>query len=206
MGLAWTSAGGDTLNIEVAMAHGKGVLNLTGNLGDVMKESANAALGYVKSQAHYLGLSHDFFERTDIYLHIPEGAIPKDGPSAGITIASCLISAVTQTPIKNHVALTGEITLRGKVLPIGGLKEKSLAAFRAGITDIICPKENEKDLDKIPESIKKRMKFHFVNSMREVIPMTLENGANIFTENPAAYPFYASHLPGWEKTAGNNPA
>lgn len=206
VGLAWTSAGGDTLNIEVALAHGKGALHLTGNLGDVMKESANTALGYVKSQAHYLGLSHDFFERTDIYLHIPEGAIPKDGPSAGITIASCLISAVTQTPIKNHVALTGEITLRGKVLPIGGLKEKSLAAFRAGITDIICPKENEKDLDKIPESIKKRMKFHFVNSMREVIPMTLENGANIFTENPAAYPFYASHLPGWEKTAGNNPA
>ncbi|MDH4263481.1 MAG: endopeptidase La [Spirochaetia bacterium] len=206
VGLAWTSAGGDTLNIEVAMAHGKGVLHLTGNLGDVMKESANAALGYIKSQAHFLGLSHDFFERTDIYLHIPEGAIPKDGPSAGITIASCLISALTQTPIKNHVALTGEITLRGKVLPIGGLKEKSLAAFRAGITDIICPKENEKDLEKIPDSIKKRMKFHFVSTMREVIPLTLENGANIFIENPGAYPFYASHLPGWEnKISTNNP-
>ena len=203
VGLAWTSAGGDTLNIEVAMAHGKGALHLTGNLGDVMKESANAALGYVKSQAHFMGLSDDFFERTDIYLHIPEGAIPKDGPSAGITIASCLISAVTQTPIKNHVALTGEITLRGKVLPIGGLKEKSLAAFRAGITDIICPKENEKDMEKIPESIKKRMKFHFVTNMREVIPLTLENGTNIFTEKPGAYPFYASHLPGWEKKMNN---
>ncbi|MDH4199060.1 MAG: endopeptidase La [Spirochaetia bacterium] len=208
VGLAWTSAGGDTLNIETALAHGKGVLHLTGNLGDVMKESANAALGYVKSQAHYLGLSNDFFERTDIYLHIPEGAIPKDGPSAGITIASCLISAVTQTPIKNHVALTGEITLRGKVLPIGGLKEKSLAAFRAGISDIICPKDNEKDMEKIPESIKKRMNFHFVSNMREVIPLTLENGSNIFSENPGAYPFYASHLPGWQQniSGNNNPA
>lgn len=199
VGLAWTSAGGDTLNIEVALAYGKGGLHLTGNLGDVMKESASTALGYVKSQGHYLGLSNDFFERTDIYLHIPEGAIPKDGPSAGITIASCIISAVTQVPIKNTVALTGEITLRGKVLAIGGIKEKSLAAFRAGITEIICPKENEKDMEKIPDSIRKRVKFHFVSNMREVLPLTLEKSANVFSENPSAYPFYASHLPNWEK-------
>jgi ATP-dependent Lon protease len=206
VGLAWTSAGGDTLNLEVALAHGKGMLHLTGNLGDVMKESANTALGYVKSQSHFLGLSHDFFERTDIYLHIPEGAIPKDGPSAGISIATCLISAVTQTPIKNFVALTGEITLRGKVLPVGGVKEKSLAAFRAGITDIICPKDNEKDMEKIPDSVKKRLKFHFVSNMRDVIALALENVKSVFVENPGAYPFYASHLPGWQtKSSENNP-
>ena len=202
-GLAWTSTGGDTLNIEVALAHGKGKLNLTGNLGDVMKESASAALGYVRSQSHFMGLADDFFDKTDIYMHVPEGAIPKDGPSAGITIATCLISAVTQSPVKNTVSMTGEITLRGKVLPIGGLKEKSLAAFRAGITDIICPKENEKDMEKIPESIKKRLHFHFVSDIRQVINLALVDPGEIFKEKPGQYPFYASHLPGWKENGAS---
>jgi len=206
IGLAWTSTGGDTLNIEVALAHGKGKLSLTGNLGDVMKESANTAIGYIKSQAHLLGLPNDFFERTDIYLHIPEGAIPKDGPSAGITIATTIISAVTQSPIKNNVAMTGEITLRGKVLPIGGLKEKSLAAFRAGITEIICPKENEKDLEKIPASIRKRLHFHFVQDIRQVILLALVDGKGVFQDKPGTYPFYASHLPGWNDISSDAPS
>lgn len=204
VGLAWTSTGGDTLNIEVALAHGKGQLNLTGNLGDVMKESASTALGYVRSQGHLLGLPDDFFEKTDIYLHIPEGAIPKDGPSAGITIATCLISALTQTPIKNEVAMTGEITLRGKVLPIGGLKEKSLAAFRAGITEVICPAENKKDLEKIPTSIQKRMQFHFVAGIREVIELALVDPANIFQDNQG-YSFYARHLKNWKSEPRSGP-
>jgi len=199
VGLAWTSAGGDTLNIEVALAHGKGALHLTGNLGDVMKESANTALGYIRSQSHNLGLSDDFFDKTDIYLHIPEGAIPKDGPSAGITLATSIISAVTQIPVKNTVALTGEITLRGKVLPIGGLKEKTLAAFRAGITDIICPFDNKKDMDKIPESVAKKIKFHFVSEIREVIELALVNPSGIFKERPGTYPFFAGHLTNWHK-------
>ncbi len=198
VGLAWTSTGGDTLNIEVALAHGKGKLNLTGNLGDVMKESASTALGYIRSQSHLIGLPDDFFDKTDIYLHIPEGAIPKDGPSAGITIATCILSAVTQSPIKNTIAMTGEITLRGKVLPIGGLKEKSLAAFRAGITDIICPAENSKDMEKIPESVKKQLQFHFVNDIRQVIPLALVDASEIFQERPGTYSFYAGHLQNWK--------
>lgn len=203
VGLAWTSTGGDTLNIEVALAHGKGKLNLTGNLGDVMKESASAALGYIRSQSHLIGLPDDFFDKTDIYLHIPEGAIPKDGPSAGITIATCLISALTQSPIKNTIAMTGEITLRGKVLPIGGLKEKSLAAYRAGITDIICPEENAKDLEKIPDSVKKRLNFHFVGDMREVIKHALVDAGQVFQERPGTYSFYAGHLREWKGGVSN---
>lgn len=193
-GLAWTSAGGDLLNIEVALAHGKGSITITGNLGDVMKESANTALGYVKSVGHHLGLPDDFFEKTDVFLHVPEGAIPKDGPSAGITIATSLISALTQVPVKNHVAMTGEITLRGKVLAIGGLKEKVLAAFRGGITDIICPEENEKDLEDIPESIRERLNFHFVENIRQVVGLALKSGNSLFNEKPGTYAFYSSHL------------
>lgn len=193
-GLAWTAAGGDTLNIEVALAYGKGNLSLTGNLGEVMKESANTALGYVRSQAHSLGLSSDFFEKTDIFVHVPEGAIPKDGPSAGITIATALVSAVTQIPVKNDIAMTGEITLRGNVLPIGGLKEKVLAAFRSGIRVIICPAENKKDLEEIPASIRQRVEFHFVSNIKKVIHLALVSTSAIFRDTPNSYPFYSKHL------------
>lgn len=204
-GLAWTAAGGDLMNIEVALAYGKGNLSLTGNLGDVMKESANTALGYVRSQAHELGLATDFFEKTDIFVHVPEGAIPKDGPSAGITLATAILSAVTQIPIKNQIAMTGEITLRGNVLPIGGLKEKVLAAFRGGINEIICPEENEKDLENIPQSIQERVTFHFVSNIRQVIHFALVSSQNIFQEAPNAYPFSAGHLTSAGKEISRQP-
>ncbi|MFO1525678.1 MAG: endopeptidase La [Turneriella sp.] len=194
-GLAWTSTGGDILNIEVALAHGKGNLSLTGNLGDVMKESANTALGFVRSQAHFLGLSADFFEKNDIFIHVPEGAIPKDGPSAGITLVTAIISALTQRGVLSHIAMTGEVTLRGHVLAIGGLKEKVLAAFRGGITHVICPKDNQKDFEEIPQSIRQQMQFHFVSHVREVIPLALVQGHSVF-QDKAGLAFYATHLTG----------
>jgi ATP-dependent Lon protease len=194
-GLAWTSTGGDILNIEVALAHGKGKLSLTGNLGDVMKESANIALGFVRTQANALGLSADFFEKNDIFIHVPEGAIPKDGPSAGITLVTAIISALTQRGVLSHIAMTGEVTLRGNVLAIGGLKEKVLAAFRGGITHVICPKDNEKDFAEIPQSIRQQMQFHFVSHVREVIVLALVQGSSIF-QDKAGLAFYATHLTG----------
>ncbi len=193
-GLAWTSAGGDILHIEVAIAHGKGNLVLTGNLGDVMKESAMTALGFIRSQAHLLRLPFDFFEKNDILLHVPEGAIPKDGPSAGIAIATAIISAVTQEPVHSHIAMTGEITLRGHVLPIGGLKEKSLAAFRGGVTDIVCPAENEKDMEEIPLSVREKLNFHFVRNIREVLPIALATRKSVLLESSEQFPFYTMHL------------
>lgn len=200
-GLAWTSAGGDILNIEVAFAHGKGSLTLTGNLGDVMKESASTALGFVRSQAHYLGLSTDFFEKNDIFIHVPEGAIPKDGPSAGITLVTAIVSAVTQRGVLGDFAMTGEVTLRGHVLPIGGLKEKVLAAFRGGITHVICPKENQKDFEEIPPSIRQQMQFHFISHVREAVALALVQGQTIFQER-AGFAFHATHLTG-SITTGN---
>jgi len=194
-GLAWTSTGGDILNIEVAFAHGKGKLSLTGNLGDVMKESASIALGFVRTQAPVLGLSSDFFEKNDVFIHVPEGAIPKDGPSAGITLVTAIISALTQRGVLSHIAMTGEVTLRGNVLAIGGLKEKVLAAFRGGITHVICPKDNEKDFDDIPISIRQQMQFHFVAHVREVIVLALEQGHAIF-QDKTGLAFYATHLTG----------
>ncbi|MBV6493481.1 MAG: Lon protease [Turneriella sp.] len=194
-GLAWTSAGGDILNIEVAFAHGKGKLTLTGNLGDVMKESANTAIGFVRSQAPHLGLTFDFFEKNDIFIHVPEGAIPKDGPSAGITLVTAIISALTQRGVYSHIAMTGEVTLRGNVLAIGGLKEKVLAAFRGGITHVICPRDNEKDFIEIPQSIRQQMQFHFVSHVREVIALALVQGSSVFQEK-AGLAFYATHLTG----------
>ncbi|MCB1199869.1 MAG: endopeptidase La [Leptospiraceae bacterium] len=193
-GLAWTSAGGDIMNIEAALAHGKGKLILTGNLGDVMKESANTALGFVRSMGHRLNLSDDFFDRTDIFLHVPEGAIPKDGPSAGLAMALTLISAITQQPVPGNFALTGEITLRGLALPIGGLKEKSLAAYRGGITDIICPRDNRKDLDEIPANVREHLRFHFVEHMRNVLQLALVNGEELLRDKPGQVPFYSPHL------------
>lgn len=172
-GLAWTEAGGDTLNIEVSILPGKGKLTLTGSLGDVMKESAQAAFSYIRSRANELHIDPEFHEKNDIHIHVPEGAIPKDGPSAGITMATALVSALTGTPVSKEVGMTGEITLRGRVLPIGGLKEKSLSAHRAGISKVICPKENEKDIEDIPESVRNDLKFIFVSHMDEVLKHAL---------------------------------
>jgi ATP-dependent Lon protease len=172
-GLAYTTAGGDTLQIEVSLSPGKGKLVLTGKLGDVMKESAQTAFSYVRSIANELKLEKDFHEKYDVHVHVPEGAVPKDGPSAGITMATALISALTGIPINKEVGMTGEITLRGRVLPIGGLKEKTLSAHRAGLTTILLPKDNEKDLDDIPESVKAELTFHPVATMDEVLKIAL---------------------------------
>ena len=158
-GLAWTSVGGTTLTIEVSAMHGKGDVLLTGKLGDVMKESARAAISYIRSNSASYGIDGSMFENTDIHIHVPEGATPKDGPSAGITMATAILSAFTQKPVKKSIAMTGEITLRGKVLPIGGLKEKALAAYRIGIHDVIIPAENRKDLEEIPESVRDSINF-----------------------------------------------
>ena len=175
-GLAYTPSGGDTLSIEVSIYPGKGKLILTGSLGDVMKESAQAAFSYIRSRAEQLEIASDFHEKNDIHIHVPEGATPKDGPSAGITMATALISALTGIPVKKEVGMTGEITLRGRVLPIGGLKEKSLSAHRAGLTTIIFPKENEKDLDDIPESVRTDLKFISVSHLDEVLDIALNRG------------------------------
>ncbi|EFM09278.1 ATP-dependent protease La [Paenibacillus curdlanolyticus YK9] len=172
-GLAWTEVGGDTLVIEVTVMQGSGKLTLTGKLGDVMKESAQAAFSYMRSKAAELNIDPEFHEKNDIHIHIPEGAIPKDGPSAGITMATALISALTNRPVSRDVAMTGEITLRGRVLPIGGLKEKSLAAHRAGIKKVLLPKGNEHDLVDVPESIRAEMTFIPVAHMDEVLQHAL---------------------------------
>jgi ATP-dependent Lon protease len=173
-GLAWTEVGGEILSTEIALSRGKGTLTLTGKLGDVMQESARAALSYVRSRAEMFGLEADFHSSLDIHIHVPEGAIPKDGPSAGITMATALLSAVTKIPVHRDIAMTGEITLRGKVLPVGGVKDKILAAARAGITRIILPKDNERDLDDIPTDVRDRMEFHLVESMDEVMTVALD--------------------------------
>nr|WP_101844495.1 endopeptidase La [Halobacillus sp. Marseille-P3879] len=172
-GLAYTSAGGDTLSIEVSIYPGKGNLTLTGKLGDVMKESAQAAFSYIRSRSDDLKIDHDFAEKNDIHIHVPEGATPKDGPSAGITMATALVSALTGRAVKKEVGMTGEITLRGRVLPIGGLKEKSLSAHRAGLSKIIIPSENEKDLEDIPESVREGLTFIPVKHLDEVLDQAL---------------------------------
>jgi len=172
-GLAWTQAGGDILFVEATKMPGRKTMTLTGQLGDVMKESAGAALSYIRSKAGQMGIAEDFFEKNDLHIHVPAGAIPKDGPSAGIAIMTALASLLTERPIRGNLAMTGEITLRGLVLPVGGIKEKVLAAKRAGIGTIILPKKNEKDLEDIPSHLKKGLKFHFIERMDEVINLAL---------------------------------
>lgn len=184
-GLAWTEVGGQILPIECTLMDGKGNLTLTGKLGDVMQESAQAAMSYVRSKSQQFGLPKDFYRHLDIHVHIPEGAIPKDGPSAGITLTTTLVSALTRVKVRGDVAMTGEVTLRGKVLPIGGLKEKLLAAHRNGINEAILPKDNEKDLPDIPENIRKEMKLHFVESMDEVLMVALEEPLEDHSPAPA---------------------
>ena len=173
-GLAWTEVGGQILTTEATTMEGRGKLTTTGKLGDVMQESAQAAMSYLRSRAHVFGLPRDFYRHLDIHVHVPEGAIPKDGPSAGITIATSLVSALTGIPVRGDLCMTGEITLRGKVLPIGGLKEKLMAAHRHGIREAILPKDNEKDLPDIPELIRNEMKLNFVESMDQVLKIALE--------------------------------
>jgi ATP-dependent Lon protease len=185
-GLAWTEVGGQVLSTEATLMQGKGRLTLTGKLGDVMQESAQAAMSYVRARSHLFGLPKDFYRHIDIHMHVPEGAIPKDGPSAGITICTSIVSALTRIPVRCDVAMTGEITLRGKVLPIGGVKEKLLAAHRLGLRTVILPKDNEKDLADIPPEIQAEMSIHFVESMDEVLRIALEQPLPISGPPPVA--------------------
>jgi len=178
-GLAWTSTGGEILFVEATKMRGKKSLTLTGHLGEVMKESAQIALSYVRSTSHRWGIPEDFFEKYDIHVHVPAGSIPKDGPSAGITMATAITSLLSERPVKPYLAMSGEITLRGQVLPIGGLKEKTLAAYRAGIKTIILSKHNEKDLEEVPEEIKKKIKFVFVETVDEVLGLALDKKKKI---------------------------
>jgi ATP-dependent Lon protease len=181
-GLAWTELGGELLATEVTVMPGKGQLTITGKLGDVMQESARAAMSYVRSRGTELGLEKDFYQKIDVHIHVPEGAIPKDGPSAGITMATSLVSALTKIPVYNDLAMTGEITLRGAILPIGGLKEKVLAAHRAGIKRVLIPAENEKDIEEIPASVLKTVELELVSHVDQVLKKALvtDDPENLF--------------------------
>jgi ATP-dependent Lon protease len=172
-GLAWTPAGGDVLFIEALTTTGKGALMLTGQLGDVMKESAQAAFSWAKARAKELEIDEDKFAKLDIHIHIPEGAIPKDGPSAGVTLATAMVSALSGKAIKRSVAMTGEITLRGNILPVGGVKEKVLAARRARVTTILLPQQNKRDLEEVPKELLKELNFVFIDSVRQALKLAL---------------------------------
>jgi len=188
-GLAWTQVGGELLCVETLIMPGKGELTITGKLGDVMKESAQAAVSYVRSRAESFMIDNKFYKKFDIHIHIPEGAIPKDGPSAGISMCASIISALTKRPVYRDIAMTGEITLRGRVLPIGGLKEKILAAHRGGIKKVIIPKENEKDLKDIPAGISKQIEIVLVEHMDEILPHALivNEGETLFKKDDIAF-------------------
>ena len=175
MGLAWTPTGGELLFIEATAMPGQKGLTLTGQLGDVMKESATAALSFIRSNTERLKIPEDFFDKHDIHIHVPAGAIPKDGPSAGVTMLSALTSLITNRTLRKDMAMTGEITLRGQVLPVGGIKEKVLAAHRAGIKTIILPEQNKKDLEDIPKKVQKDIEFHFVSKMLNVLKIALDD-------------------------------
>jgi ATP-dependent Lon protease len=203
-GMAWTEVGGQILNIEATIMPGKGKLTLTGKLGDVMQESGHAALSYVRSRASRLGLGADFYRHVDIHIHVPEGAIPKDGPSAGITLATSVVSALTKIPIRRDVAMTGEITLRGKVLPIGGVKEKILAAHRAGNQIVILPRDNEKDLAEVPANVQQDLTIRFVETMDEVLDLALERKLEARTALDVG-PEPAPTLPPEDREAGREP-
>jgi len=190
-GLAWTSAGGELLQIEATVMPGKGNLDLTGTLGDVMKESARAALSYVRARGRKLGLPDDFCEKVDIHVHIPEGATPKDGPSAGITVATSIVSALLRKPVKRNLAMTGEITLRGRILPIGGLKEKIIAAHRGGIEKVLIPQENKKDIEEIPAKVLKKVQLIPVEHMDAVLEeaLIIVKGEELFVPEDKFQPF-----------------
>ena len=181
-GLAWTEVGGELLNVEVSVVPGKGSFTVTGKLGEVMQESTKAAMSYVRSRAKRLGLDRNFYQKIDIHVHVPEGAQPKDGPSAGIAISTAIISALVQKEVKKDVAMTGEITLRGRILPIGGLKEKILAAHRGGVNTVLIPDENEKDLNDIPKEIKKDIDIVSVKHMDEVISHAIKSKDEILKD------------------------
>ncbi|NCB74227.1 MAG: endopeptidase La [Clostridia bacterium] len=185
-GLAWTSAGGTVLDVEASVLDGSGNLELTGNLGDVMKESARAAVTYIRSRTEVLGIAHDFYKTKDIHIHFPEGAIPKDGPSAGITICMAVISALTGTPVRRDVAMTGEISLRGRVMPIGGLREKTMAALRSGIKTVIIPLENEKDLQEIDQTVRAALNFVVTDHIDKVLDVALNRRIDFSVKNDAA--------------------
>jgi ATP-dependent Lon protease len=172
-GLAWTSVGGDTLEVEVNVMEGSGKLELTGNLGDVMKESVHAAMSYIRANAQKLGVAPDFYKTKDIHVHFPAGAIPKDGPSAGVTVCTAMVSALTGCTVRREVAMTGEISLRGRVLPIGGLKEKTMAALRHGIRTVIIPKDNERDLEEIDQTVRKSLNFITAQTVDTVLEAAL---------------------------------
>ena len=173
-GMAWTQVGGDTLSIETQAVPGTGKIQLTGQLGDVMQESAQAAITYIRSIAESYGIEKDFYKTCDIHVHVPEGAVPKDGPSAGVTMFTSVMSALTGTPVRKDVAMTGEITLRGKVLPVGGIKEKVLAAYRAGIRTILLPEENKADADEIPKNISRQIRFIYLTKAKETLEYAFE--------------------------------
>ncbi|MEY4069926.1 MAG: hypothetical protein RL721_540 [Candidatus Eisenbacteria bacterium] len=183
-GLAWTETGGDLLTIEVSVLPGKGELLLTGKLGDVMRESGQAAMSYARSRASHLGLDRWFHRDMDVHVHVPEGAMPKDGPSAGITMATALVSALTGVPTRADVAMTGEITLRGAVLPIGGLNEKLGAARRAGVRTVLVPRANEKDLSEVPESVRADLELVPVDDMDQVLRLALDHAQGAVTPTP----------------------
>jgi ATP-dependent Lon protease len=189
--LAWTDVGGELLQTEATIMPGKGSLVLTGKLGEVMQESAQAALSYVRSRARQLTLPDNFYEKIDIHIHVPEGAIPKDGPSAGITLATSIVSALTRRPVSREIAMTGEITLRGRVLPIGGLKEKILAAHRGGVSKVLLPLDNKKDIEEIPKKILKKVELVLVAHMDDVLrqALVLKEGEALFATEAECAPF-----------------